>query len=197
MLGSILKPSVLPTLGLSITKMQRYKKKQIKMLDRIMLVLVLTSQSLPSLAPQSQTCQKNKLGSLEKSKITFVWKAAWCFKSYFGRDWFDKMFCNCHVCLFLERCEKRGKLLRRRQNLSNVPTPKFPNTSIHEQDTNFHMDVKITIKRISMWYFVLTMTVHIEDLSSGLWASVIPPSLWGVPIHLSAGIQQLSLFSPP
>ena len=75
MLGSILKPSVLPTLGLSITKMQRYKKK-IKMLDRIMLVLVLTSQSLPSLAPQSQTCQKNKLGSLEKSKITFVWKAA-------------------------------------------------------------------------------------------------------------------------
>ena len=62
MLGSILKPSVLPTLGLSITKMQRYKK--IKMLDRIMLVLVLTSQSLPSLAPQSQICQKNKLGSL-------------------------------------------------------------------------------------------------------------------------------------
>ena len=28
MLGSILKPSVLPTLGLSITKMQRYKKNQ-------------------------------------------------------------------------------------------------------------------------------------------------------------------------
>ena len=62
MLGSILKPSVLPTLGLSITKMQRYKK--IKMLDRIMLALVFTSQSLPSLAPQSQICQKNKLGSL-------------------------------------------------------------------------------------------------------------------------------------
>ena len=62
MLASILKPYVLPTLGLSITKMQRYKK--IKMLDRIMLVLVLTSQSLPSLAPQSQICKKNKLGSL-------------------------------------------------------------------------------------------------------------------------------------
>ena len=38
------------------------------------------------------------------------------------------------------------------QNLSNVPTPKFPNASIHEQDTNFHMDVKITMKGTSFRY---------------------------------------------
>ena len=69
--------------------------------------------------------------------------------------------CSSSVVRSGEVSEEAPKFVKR-------PNPKVPNTSIHEQDINFHMDVKITIKRISMRYFVLTMTVHIEDLSSGL-----------------------------
>ena len=107
------------------------------------------------------------------------------------------MFCNCHVCLFLERCEKRGsfwgaaKICQTSQPQSS-PTPQFMNKT-----PTFTWMLKLQWKEPPFDIFVPTMTVHIEDLSSGLWASVIPPSLWGVPIHLSAGIQQLSPFSPP